>query len=781
MNMQTPMQRPSNPPPSSMTTNPMTPGAGPRMLHVPVHSIAPSLTNPRKYFDQAKLQELADSIAASGVHQPILLRPLPAHRLEDTLRDARAQKLPAPEYELVAGERRWRACQLAGVAEIPAMIRPMTDAQALEAQVIENLQREDVTELEEAEGYQILMETCSINADDVAQRIGKSRSYVYGRLKILDLCDAGRQALREGKLDFSAGLYIARIPNEQLQIKALEEATEVDYQGDRMSAREVQHMVRSEFMLDLKHAKFETEDANLCPNAGACSACPNRTGANPDLFTDVDSADVCTNPPCYHAKEEAHTAQLRERAQAAGAEIITGREAKALIPTAYSGSIDGFVRLDVAADSPIKGKPLRTVVGKALEQAGIVPTLIENPHAKDELIAVVRTEQAAELLKMAGKADAEAQLREEAKEDAEAKARQAEREAATRYEVEWRKALAVSTIKAVTGDRTSSHIDMMAERMVASYVISTLNKDEATKLAQALDLCKVAPLDALKDYVKDHAQPVNVAAAVLALRDCAYTPWLYEQYPDRKHHATLLELAEACHIGVSTVKANVQANLRAEVVKKAAASPDLSEAPKANTPLNPASRNNKGVGSSKAKAKNSKGPAALAGGGGEKLTANEAAARIAEAMQALPESESGADAPSNEAVPVVANATQAQPPLVSLKKSKLATPPATTPAAAGTGESADDGQGCADVQAGAAVEKAKATWTAAELVGKTVRINENATQKKQKPWIDSEGRVTAQCGPEAVLVTIPRAKGCAPIILSFQITEVDVITEQEAA
>lgn len=77
-----------------MTTNPMTIGAGPRMAHVAVHSIAPSLTNPRKYFDPTKLQELADSIAASGVHQPILLRPLPAARLEDTLREASRPEAP---------------------------------------------------------------------------------------------------------------------------------------------------------------------------------------------------------------------------------------------------------------------------------------------------------------------------------------------------------------------------------------------------------------------------------------------------------------------------------------------------------------------------------------------------------------------------------------------------------------------------------------------------------------------------------------------------------------
>ena len=762
-----------------MSNIPMTTGAGPRMLHVPITSIARSLTNPRKHFDPAKLQELADSIKASGVHQPILLRPLPASRLEDTLREARAQKQPAPEYELVAGERRWRACQLAGVAEIPAMIRPMTNAQALEAQVIENLQREDVTELEEAEGYQILMETCSINADEVAQRIGKSRSYVYARLKILDLCETGRTALREGKLDFSAGLYIARIPNEQLQIKALEEAIKPDFQGDRMSAREVQYMVRHDFMLDLKHAKFDQEDASLCPNADSCSACPNRTGANPDLFTDVGSADVCTNPPCYHSKEDAHAAQLRERAQASGAHIITGREAKALIPTAYTSSIEGFVRLDVATDSPIKGKPLRAVVGNAMEQAGITPTLIENPHAKNELIAVVRQEQAAELLKMAGKADAEAKLREDAKADAETKARQEKKEAADRFEREWRKALAVSTIKSLTRESTSSHIDMMAERMVATHIISTLNKDEATQLAQALDLGKVAPLDALKDYVKDHAQPVNVAATVLVLRDCAYTPWLYEQYPDRKQNPALMELAQACNIGVNTVKANVQANMRAEAAKKAAASPEKSEAPKADLPLTPASRTSKGVGDGKGK--NTKGPAALAGGGGGKLTANEAAARIAEAMQALPGSELGADAPGNEAVPVVAGATQAQPPSAEIPFASDKTIRENTPAAAGTGESADDGQCGADAQTGAASNEALSAWTAAELVGKAVRINENATHKKQKHWIDCEGRVTAQCGPDAVMVSIPRAKRCAPVVLSFHVLELDVITEQEAA
>lgn len=752
-----------------------TPGAGPRMLHVPLTAIAPSLTNPRKHFDQAKLQELADSIKASGVHQPILLRPLPAHRLEDTLHTARAQKQPAPEYELVAGERRWRACQLAGLTETPALIRPMTDAQALEAQVIENLQREDVTELEEAEGYQILMQTVGINADEVAQRIGKSRSYVFGRLKILELCEHGRQLLREGKLDFSCALPIARIPNEQLQLKALKEAADTDFQGDRMSAREVQSMVRSEFMTKLDYANFDREDASLCPSAGACTSCPHRTGNNPDMFAVVDSADVCTNPPCYHAKEEAHKAQVRERAVASGCEIITGREAKTLIPNSFTSSIEGHVRLDVATDSPIKGKPLRAVVGNVMEQAGIKPTLIENPHTK-ELVAVVRKEQAAELLKMAGNADAETKLREEAKANDESKAQQDAEAAAEKYEREWRQALATAVIKAMEDGSITGAGDMLTETAVALHVLKMINKDEATRLAAILNLGKVAPHNALQDHASTHNFPITVAASALVLRDASYEPLYWKYNPDAPRNALLLDMAKHCSVDVEAIKAQVQCNIRAATeATKAAACPVKPVAPKDDLPLTPAARTTKDGGQGKAKGKTQRDPAALAGGGGKKLSAEAAAAGIAAALQAAagePEPGAAVAAQGNDAGPVAAAAAQAPGPLVTLKRSKPAKPAADTPAAGGTGESADDGQDGADVKTGAAEKK---VWPAAELVGKKVRILPNATQKKQKPWIDYEGNVSGQCGPEAVIVAIPRAKGCAPIVLSFHNTELEVI------
>ena len=120
-------------------------------LSAAMELIVTSPTNPRKTFNEAKLAELASSIKANGVNQPILLRPLPGSRVPETSKKV--------QYEIVAGERRFRASKIAGLAQIPAMLWHLTDAQVLEIQLIENLQREDLSELEEAEGYQTLHTT----------------------------------------------------------------------------------------------------------------------------------------------------------------------------------------------------------------------------------------------------------------------------------------------------------------------------------------------------------------------------------------------------------------------------------------------------------------------------------------------------------------------------------------------------------------------------------------------------------------------------------------------
>lgn len=310
--------------------------------------IAPSLTNPRKKFDEAKLAELAASIASSGVHQPILVRPLPEHRMADTFRDRKAGQ-PLPTHELVAGERRWRACKIAGLVEIPCLVKQLTDHQVLEVQIVENLQRDDLSELEEAEGYAALVEATGITKDQIGERIGRSRTYVYGRLKLLDLCSPAREALREGKLDASRALLIARIPGDKLQLKALKEFCGKDYAGDlKMGFRAAQAWIRQNVMLKLEDARFDTQSTKLVPDAGSCTDCPKRTGNDRDLFSDMDAPDLCTYTECYQGKQAAHVAVITAKARAKGVQVIEGKEALEIKPHGYGGTsiMRGYTDLD---------------------------------------------------------------------------------------------------------------------------------------------------------------------------------------------------------------------------------------------------------------------------------------------------------------------------------------------------------------------------------------------------------------------------------------------------
>ena len=350
--------------------------------------IATSITNPRKSFNPERMQELADSIKASGVHTPVLVRFLPGSRAPDTDREV--------IYELVAGERRYRASQMAGMDTIPAMIRPLSDDQVLEIQLVENLQRDDLTELEEAEGYESLMQHSGINADQVGAKIGKSRSYVYARLKLLDLSLECKEAMRVGQIDASRALLIARIPDTKLQIKALEFAVTTDYKGDVPSVRSLQTWLRSNVMLVLENASFKITDARLVEAAGSCKDCPKRTGSNPDLFAEVDGADICTDPECFHLKEAAHRERLVKKAEAKGIKLVEGKEAKEIcspwqsIPSGYC--MLSTVRADLARGGE-EPQTLRELLGDDVPET----ILFEHPRTK-ELMEVVRTKDAEALL-----------------------------------------------------------------------------------------------------------------------------------------------------------------------------------------------------------------------------------------------------------------------------------------------------------------------------------------------------------------------------------------------
>lgn len=148
-----------------------------------IMDIEPNRDQPRKIFDEDALAELADSIAKHGVIQPLLVRPM-----------------PDGSYQLVAGERRWRASRMAGLTEVPVVIKELSDDEAMALALIENLQREDLNVIEEAQGIKALMDTLSLTQDEAAERVGKSRPAVANALRLLKLPDSVIALVSDGKL-----------------------------------------------------------------------------------------------------------------------------------------------------------------------------------------------------------------------------------------------------------------------------------------------------------------------------------------------------------------------------------------------------------------------------------------------------------------------------------------------------------------------------------------------------------------------------------------------------
>lgn len=341
--------------------------------------VIPSKTNPRKRFDQEALQELAGSLRKHTMLQPILCRPHPTE---------------AGKLELIAGERRWRAAGIAELTHIPVRIIDVDDLEMLELQVIENLQRQDLHPIEEAESYEALLAANKGNTDygvnDMAVRLKKSRAYIYARLKLCDLQPEARTAFYEDKLTASVALLVARIPVRELQLKALHEVTtgetEEYYNDDEgpMSARRAAEHIQENYMLELKRAVFPIAQADLVDTAGACTSCIKRTGAQPELFSDVESADVCTDPMCFDQKKKAHIAKLAEAAEQTGQKVIRGEQAEKVFPHEHSHA-RGYVKPgDTSWMHCTGGKTYSELLGDDMPQA----VMVENPHS-GELIAMV--------------------------------------------------------------------------------------------------------------------------------------------------------------------------------------------------------------------------------------------------------------------------------------------------------------------------------------------------------------------------------------------------------
>jgi ParB family chromosome partitioning protein len=205
--------------PAAVLPAPIIPGKS--LLSLPVEAVERNPEQPRKRFDEAKLEELAASIRQHGVVEPILVR------REGT------------KYRILAGERRWRAAQRAGLREVPALVREASDREAFEIALIENIQRADLNAIEEAEAFEVLATDHGLTQEEIAGRVGKERSTVANALRLLKLPEEVRDAVREGQLDMGHARALLGLAGAEEMKKLAQRAIR-----DRLSVRSLEALIR---------------------------------------------------------------------------------------------------------------------------------------------------------------------------------------------------------------------------------------------------------------------------------------------------------------------------------------------------------------------------------------------------------------------------------------------------------------------------------------------------------------------------------------------------------
>lgn len=515
----------------------------------------------RKRFNELALNELAASIKAMGVAQPILIRPV-------------TPTAEAPEeYEIVAGERRYRASIIAGLTTIPAICRNLSDLDAAKIRILENLQREDPHPIEEAEGYQLLMQQHGYDADQLADEVKKSRSYIYGRLKLCALTEKARDACFDDKISASIALLIARIPVKSLQEKCLKEV--VDHWNGPMSYRTAAQHVENNYMLNLKKATFSTADEALLPAAGSCKACPKRAGNQPEVFQDIGT-DVCTDPICFKAKGEAHVVRVKRLAKESGMTVLSGADAKKVMPNSWAGDLKGgYIAVDRPVYSDEKNRSLRQILGKQLPAL----TLLESPH-NGEMVYIAKQDDVAPLLEAKGLSTP--------KSDTSHREREKEQEAKAKLEREYRKRLF----------RETHHASLMMNlvdpdlRLVAMHLFDNLpwNTIPIKILMETYGWNEGMFEYPRREKMKAAIDALTPAELNKFIRDCTLCRDLdVSIYTDtsKSKPENLLAFAQRTKVDAKKIRAEVQAEAKAKAEKKskpktkaAAASP----APKADAP-----------------------------------------------------------------------------------------------------------------------------------------------------------------------------------------------------
>jgi len=233
-------------------------GAGSALREVPLSSIRPNPYQPRKQFDEQSLSTLVDSIRAIGVLQPVLVR-----------------EVGDGEYELIAGERRWRASRRAGLQSIAALVQVADDVASLEQALVENLHREDLNALDEAAAYQQLIEEFHLTHEEVARRVGKSRASVSNALRLFQLPPSVQRLVRDAKLSPGHARALLGSPDRDLQERLARDAVD-----GALSVRALEELVRTEMRDDALEDADAIEDPDAMPDLLSSVASPSADGAD---------------------------------------------------------------------------------------------------------------------------------------------------------------------------------------------------------------------------------------------------------------------------------------------------------------------------------------------------------------------------------------------------------------------------------------------------------------------------------------------------------------------
>lgn len=417
----------------SNVVGPITAVESERSTFIPIDDITESPTNPRQLFGD--LEGLSKSLVKMGFVQDLVVRKNPVE---------------GRPWELVCGARRLRAAKLAKLPAVPCAVRELTDADALQFQLTENIERKSLRPLEEADGLHRMNTDGKLSAEEIGLRVGKSERWVQTRIQLLKLGPEARTALNDEKVDISVAVLLAAVHSHKLQAEAVDVITKADASGEAMSVRAAKQYLKENYSTELRGVAFDRDDDMLVPEAGSCKKCQKRTGNNPEMFSEYKRADVCLDTVCFKSKLDAHWAQQRAKAKEKGYDSVPLAEGRRLFKDKDKLSqTSDFIDLAAPCPRDKRSRTWREVLGDRATDPALVPITVA-PDLRGHTHQLVQRDVALDVAKKAGLKWA-AGAAEEAQERKPTKEQKERREADAEVQEQVERAVLTKAVEAVEG------------------------------------------------------------------------------------------------------------------------------------------------------------------------------------------------------------------------------------------------------------------------------------------------------------------------------------------